>query len=63
MEIIVIIYGDFDMNSHIVMVPASNLKRYDPIVHVFSHQRHTMHVAFYEVDGKSNGNNKIDSSK
>jgi len=52
-----------DMNSHIVMVPTSNLKRYDPIVHVFSHQRHTMHVAFYEVDVKSNGNHKIDSSK
>lgn len=45
-----------EMNSHSSMKPTSKLKRYDPIVHVFSHQKHTMHVAEYEVDVKSKDN-------
>jgi len=44
-----------DKESFYLMTPTSTIKRYEPIVHVFSHQRHTMHVGFYEVDIKNNG--------
>ena len=52
-----------DIKSYSVMTPISKLKTYDPIVHVFSHQRHTMHVSFYEVDVKTNSDIKSSNIK